>query len=208
MLENEISIVDSLTDNIEAECGLLAKALNVLGGELRYLQEAGVRLKETAESGANTNEAFESFESAKSQVMTLLERCELETEDLIKLLTLQIPQLITDIAEAAGKSPLDKTLQLPSANRRIQPGDLTSEQPSARVTAQNDADSPGEGSTIALTSEDLSSLALWLDGLAKFIDMTKAHLPELNNGRTLMCQRLYRHTMELKKRVREINGSS
>jgi len=126
MLENEISIVDSLTDNIEAECGLLAKALNVLGGELRYLQEAGVRLKETAESGANTNEAFESFESAKSQVMTLLERCELETEDLIKLLTLQIPQLITDIAEAAGKSPLDKTLQLPSANRRIQPGDLTS----------------------------------------------------------------------------------
>jgi hypothetical protein len=85
---------------------------------------------------------------------------------------------------------------------------LTSEQPSARVTAQNDADSPGAGSTIALTSEDLSSLALWLDGLAKFIDMTKAHLPDLNNGRTLMCQRLYRHTMELKKRVQEINGSS
>jgi len=108
MLESEIGIVDSLTDDFKAECGLVEKALNVLGGELRCMQEASIYLKETAESGANTDEAFESFESAKNQVMILLERWELETEDLIKLLTLHIPQIIAGIAEAAGNSAFDK----------------------------------------------------------------------------------------------------
>jgi len=56
-----------------------------------------------------------------------------------------------------------------------------------------------------LTPADLSSLALWLDGIAKFIDITKARLPDLDSGRTLMMQRLFRHTMALKKRVQEVS---
>jgi len=77
-----------------------------------------------------------------------------------------------------------------------------------RVIVQDDAGGPADRSTVGFTSADLSSLALWLDGMAKFIDMTKAHLPDIHVGRILMCQKLYRQTMVLKKRVQEINGST
>ena len=55
----------------------------------------------------------------------------------------------------------------------------------------------------SVTTEDLASVVLWLDGVAKFIDITKARLPDLSDGRTLMMQRFSRHTIDLKNRLRE-----
>jgi len=80
---------------------------------------------------------------------------------------------------------------------------------SVQVEVLDDSGQSATQSTFAptLTPADLSSLALWLDGIAKFIDITKARLPDLEDGRTLMMQRLFRHTMALKKRVQELGAT-
>ena len=77
---------------------------------------------------------------------------------------------------------------------------------SVRVEVRDDTVQGAIASTVtpALTPADISNLILWFDGIAKFIDITKAHLPDLDTGRTLMMQRLSRHTMALKKRLQEL----
>ncbi len=61
---------------------------------------------------------------------------------------------------------------------------------------------------IALKPDDISSFILWLDGMAKFIDITKAHLPDLYDSKVILMQRLSRHTFELKKRLQDARSAA
>ena len=63
-------------------------------------------------------------------------------------------------------------------------------------------------STIVLNPDDIASLVLWLDGMAKFIDITKAHLPDLYDSKVILMQRLSRHTFELKKRLQDARNAT
>ena len=84
------------------------------------------------------------------------------------------------------------------ANSTVSTGD------SAVATPPTSSGSSGGTTvTIVLKPDDLESLVLWLDGMAKFIDITKAHLPDLYDGQVILMQRLSRHTVELKKRLQD-----
>lgn len=47
----------------------------------------------------------------------------------------------------------------------------------------------------------LSSLSLWLDGVSKFMAVTKSEWRNASAGHHLMSQKLRQHTLELKKQA-------
>lgn len=47
----------------------------------------------------------------------------------------------------------------------------------------------------------LSSLSLWLDGVSKFIAVSKSEWRNASAGHHLMSQKLRQHTLELKKQA-------
>lgn len=101
-VQGHIDRIDSVILELQSESANAVKALERLAGELRCIADAQQTLKLAIESSSEkdesaANNAIESMEGIADELPGLMERCELEVEDLIKLVTTDMQQAFEEI---------------------------------------------------------------------------------------------------------------
>lgn len=102
-VQGHIDRIDSLIFEIQSESANAVKALERLAGELHCIADAQKALKLAIESASESDEsgatnAMESMEGIADELPGLMERCELEVEVLIKLVTTDMHQAFEEIS--------------------------------------------------------------------------------------------------------------
>jgi hypothetical protein len=100
--QGHIDRIDSLIFEIQSESINAVNALQRLAGEFHCIADAENALKLAIESSSESdqstvNSAMESLEGITDELPGLMERCELEVEDLIKLVTTEMQQAFEEI---------------------------------------------------------------------------------------------------------------
>lgn len=94
MLNAQADVIGGLADDVEFEAKAVVGALHRMCAELALIEAAAGKLKGRLESDDSVDEAIDEFEDARVQIDTILARYQLESEDLVKLVTLVIPQVL------------------------------------------------------------------------------------------------------------------
>lgn len=101
-VQGHIERIDSLISDIQFESKSAVEALQRLVGELHYIADEQKKLKLAIESSSEednsaVDKVMESMEGITDELPGLMERCELEVEDLIKLVTTDMQQAFEEI---------------------------------------------------------------------------------------------------------------
>lgn len=94
MLNAQADVIGSLADDVQSEARTVADALNRMCAELALIEAAAAKMKRRLESDGSPDDAINEFEDARAQIDTLLDRYRTDSEDLVKLVTLIIPQVL------------------------------------------------------------------------------------------------------------------
>lgn len=102
MISNYIDRIDAFGEDLKFETEAIVSALERLAGELRVIETAKqntLRAIEVAPENDHSgiDAAIEIEKATIEQLPKLMKSCEREAEDLLKLLTIYIPQVFEEI---------------------------------------------------------------------------------------------------------------
>jgi hypothetical protein len=102
-VQGHIHRIDSLISDIQIESKNAVEALELLARELNYIADEQKKLRLAIESSSEednsaVDKVMESMDGIADDLPGLMEKCELEVEELIKLVTTDMQQAFEEIA--------------------------------------------------------------------------------------------------------------
>ena len=102
MLSNYIDRIDAFAEDIKAEANAMASALERLAGELRVIADENQKVHlaievEQENDQAGIDAALARENASVDELPKLINYCEIETEDILKILTCYVPQVLQEI---------------------------------------------------------------------------------------------------------------
>jgi len=102
MISNYIDRIDAFSEDVKVEANVVSSALERLAGELRGIETANQKVRLAVEAApendrTDVDAAIENEKSAVDELPALIMKSEMEMEDLLKLLTIHIPQVFQEI---------------------------------------------------------------------------------------------------------------